>query len=483
MDLISLIFIIYLCFLLLVGFFTYGFSKTQEDYFLAGRKLGPWVTAFSERASGESAWLLLALPGAAITIGLGEIWSVIGIIVGITASWYLIAEKLRVETEKYDSLTIPEFLHRKYKDDSNIIRLFSALIIAFFFLFYVSAQFHASGKVLNSLFDLSPITGITVGAVVIIIYTLMGGFFAVAWTDLIQGILMIGTLVILPIAGYFELRNADISIMDGLKNAHLIFGNYNSNVFSGKEGMAALVLSLGGLSWGLGYLGQPHIVIRYMAIRSSSEVSIARKIAICWAIPGITGAFFVGIVALLYFGPEYFQTTDPEQAMPILASNLLHPIIAGLFISGAVAAMMSTADSQLLVSTSAITEDFIHQYLKKDISEKILVLISRAMIVFLGTIAYGIALYSEISGRNIFSVVSYAWSGLGSAFGPVLVMTLWWRKTTRQGVIMGLLTGFSVTIVWANIPYLRTMMTERLSSFILAFLAVIITSLYAKNED
>ena len=483
MDLISLIFIVYLCFLLLVGFFTYGFSKTQEDYFLAGRKLGPWVTAFSERASGESAWLLLALPGAAITIGLGEIWSVIGIIVGITASWYLIAEKLRVETEKYDSLTIPEFLHRKYKDDSNIIRLFSALIIAFFFLFYVSAQFHASGKVLNSLFDLSPTTGITIGAVVIIIYTLMGGFFAVAWTDLIQGILMIGTLVILPIAGYFELRNADISIMDGLKNAHLIFGNYNSNVFSGKEGMAALVLSLGGLSWGLGYLGQPHIVIRYMAIRSSSEVSIARKIAICWAIPGITGAFFVGIVALLYFGPEYFQTQDPEQAMPILASNLLHPIIAGLFISGAVAAMMSTADSQLLVSTSAITEDFIHQYLKKDISEKILVLISRAMIVFLGAIAYGIALYSEVSGRNIFSVVSYAWSGLGSAFGPVLVMTLWWRKTTRQGVIMGLLTGFSVTIIWANIPYLRTMMTERLSSFILAFLAVIITSLYVKNED
>ena len=483
MDLISLIFIVYLCFLLLVGFFTYGFSKTQEDYFLAGRKLGPWVTAFSERASGESAWLLLALPGAAITIGLGEIWSVIGIIVGITASWYLIAEKLRVETEKYDSLTIPEFLHRKYKDDSNIIRLFSALIIAFFFLFYVSAQFHASGKVLNSLFDLSPTTGITIGAVVIVIYTLMGGFFAVAWTDLIQGILMIGTLVILPIAGYFELRNADISIMDGLKNAHLIFGNYNSNVFSGKEGMAALVFSLGGLSWGLGYLGQPHIVIRYMAIRSSSEVSIARKIAICWAIPGITGAFFVGIVALLYFGPEYFQTTDPEQAMPILASNLLHPIIAGLFISGAVAAMMSTADSQLLVSTSAITEDFIHQYLKKDIPEKILVLISRAMIVFLGAIAYGIALYSEVSGRNIFSVVSYAWSGLGSAFGPVLVMTLWWRKTTRQGVIMGLLTGFLVTIVWANIPYLRTMMTERLSSFILAFLAVIITSLYVKNED
>ena len=467
----------------MVGFFTYGFSKTQEDYFLAGRKLGPWVTAFSERASGESAWLLLALPGAAITIGMGEIWSVIGIIVGITASWYLIAEKLRIETEKYNALTIPEFLHRKYNDDSNIIRLFSSIIIAFFFLFYVSAQFHASGKVLNSLFDLSPTTGIMIGAIVIIIYTLMGGFFAVAWTDLIQGILMIGTLVILPIAGYFELRNADVSIINELENAHLIFGNHNPDIYSGKEGMAALVLALGGLSWGLGYLGQPHLVIRYMAIRSSTEVSIARKIAIFWAIPGITGAFFVGIVALLYFGPEYFQTIDPEQSMPILASTLLHPVLAGLFISGAVAAMMSTADSQLLVSTSAITEDFIHQYLKKDISEKSLVMISRFMIVLLGTLAYGIALYSEVTGRNIFSVVSYAWSGLGSAFGPVLVMTLWWKKTTRLGVIMGLLTGFSVTIIWANIPLLSAIMTERLSSFILAFLAVFLTSLYVKNEN
>jgi len=467
----------------MVGFFTYGFSKTQEDYFLAGRKLGPWVTAFSERASGESAWLLLALPGAAITIGMGEIWSVIGIIVGITASWYLIAEKLRIETEKYNALTIPEFLHRKYNDDSNIIRLFSSIIIAFFFLFYVSAQFHASGKVLNSLFDLSPTTGIMIGAIVIIIYTLMGGFFAVAWTDLIQGILMIGTLVILPIAGYFELRNTNVSILNELENAHLIFGNHNSDIYSGKEGMAALVLALGGLSWGLGYLGQPHLVIRYMAIRSSTEVSIARKIAIFWAIPGITGAFFVGIVALLYFGPEYFQTIDPEQSMPILASTLLHPVLAGLFISGAVAAMMSTADSQLLVSTSAITEDFIHQYLKKDISEKSLVMISRFMIVILGTLAYGIALYSEVTGRNIFSVVSYAWSGLGSAFGPVLVMTLWWKKTTRLGVIMGLLTGFLVTIIWANIPLLSAIMTERLSSFILAFLAVFLTSLYVKNEN
>ena len=482
MDMIGIIFILYLAFLLGVGVWTFKFNKTQEDYLLAGRKLGPWVTAFSERASGESAWLLLALPGAAITIGLSESWAVIGIILGIIASWFLIAERLREETEKYDALTIPEYLHRKFNDSSNIIRLFSSVIIAFFFLFYVSAQFHASGKVLNSLFDLDPITGISIGAAIIIVYTLMGGFYAVAWTDLLQGILMIGTLVILPIAGYIELSGSGKTIADGLAAADSVFGNNNGSYFRGKEGLAALMAALGGLSWGLGYLGQPHLVIRYMAIRNTKDVKVARNIAIAWALPGITGAFLVGIVALLYFGPEYFLTVDPEQSMPLLATHLLHPILAGLFISGAVAAMMSTADSQLLVSTSAVTEDFYHQYLGKDLSQEVLVKLSRIMIVVLGLAAYGIAIFSEIQGKKIFGVVSYAWSGLGSAFGPALVMALWWEKTTRQGIIAGLLVGFLTTIIWANIPELKALVTERLSSFVFAFIAVYIVSLQTQHD-
>ena len=482
MDMIGIIFILYLAFLLGVGVWTFKFNKTQEDYLLAGRKLGPWVTAFSERASGESAWLLLALPGAAITIGLSESWAVIGIILGIIASWFLIAERLREETEKYDALTIPEYLHRKFNDSSNIIRLFSSVIIAFFFLFYVSAQFHASGKVLNSLFDLDPITGISIGAAIIIIYTLMGGFYAVAWTDLLQGILMIGTLVILPIAGYIELSESGITISESLAAANSVFNKNNGSFFGGKDGFAALITALGGLSWGLGYLGQPHLVIRYMAIRSTKDVKVARKIAIAWALPGITGAFLVGIVALLYFGPEYFLTVDPEQSMPLLATHLLHPILAGLFISGAVAAMMSTADSQLLVSSSAITEDFYHQYLRKDLSQEALVKLSRIMIVVLGLAAYGIAIFSEIQGKKIFGVVSYAWSGLGSAFGPALVMTLWWKKTTRQGIIAGLLVGFLTTIIWANIPELKALVTERLSSFVFAFIAVYIVSLQTQHD-
>ena len=204
MSSISLIFIIYLTLLLGIGIKTFRYNKTQEDYLLAGRSLGPWVTAFSERASGESAWLLLALPGAAIAIGLGEFWSVIGIIIGQISPWLLGATKIRQETEKYNAQIIPDYFHKKYKDNSNIIRLFSTAIIAFFFLFYVSAQFHASGKVLNTLFNIDQVKGIIIGATIIILYTLMGGFYAVAWTDFIQGILMISTLTILPLVGFLR---------------------------------------------------------------------------------------------------------------------------------------------------------------------------------------------------------------------------------------------------------------------------------------
>ena len=471
MDITAIIFITYLASLIGVGVWTFRLNKTQEDYLLAGRKLGPWVTAFSERASGESAWLILALPGAAIASGLSQSWTVLGIILGSIASWYLIAERLRDQTAKYGALTLPEFLHRRYNDKSNIIRLFSAIIIAFFFAFYVSAQFHASGKVLNTMFDLDPLVGISIGALVITGYTLMGGFYAVAWTDLVQGMLMIGTLIILPLAGFIEITgNPEMSLAASLEKA----GPHHSSYTGGKDGLAAFAVVMGGLSWGLGYLGQPHLLIRYMAIRSVKEVKIARRIAVIWTLPGITGSLLIGLAALTIFGPGTLD--DVEKAMPLLATELLPAVIAGLFISGAVAAMMSTADSQMLVSTSAITEDFVHQFLGRKLTEKDLVSLSRITIIGLGVFAYGLALYSQLEGKNIFSVVSYAWSGLGSAFGPALVLTLWWKNTTRKGVIAGLLTGFLTTVVWSNIAPLQAIITERFVSFVFAFAAVLIVS-------
>ena len=466
-----------------LGFRSLRYTKTQEDYFLAGRNLGPWMTAFSERASGESAWLLLALPGAVIVMGLVELWTVLGIIIGIILSWFLIAEKLRSETQKYNAITIPQYLHRRYKDESNIILLFSSIIISFFFLFYVSAQFHASGKVIKSLFGLDPVLGITIGGVVIILYTLLGGFYAVAWTDLIQGILMFGTLIILPIAGFIELSETKKTISDTLESASVVFNNNNNSFFNGNSGLAAILSSIGGLSWGLGYLGQPHLLIRYMAINSSRSIKKAKIIAVLWAIPGITGAFFIGIVSLMHFGPEYFYLNDPEQAMPLLAIELLHPVIAGIFISGAVAAMMSTADSQLLVSASAITEDFYHQYLGRNLREDSLVKLSRVVIVILGLLAYFIAIISEIQDKRIFSVVSYAWSGLGSSFGPALLLTLWWKKTTREGVIAGLITGFISTIIWGNSEFLKSIISERLVSFFISIISIYLVSIFKKYEN
>ena len=476
---IEIIFTLYLLLIILVGIFSNRFINSQLDFLLAGRRLGPWVTAFSERASGESAWLLLGLPGAAIAVGYGEVWAVIGIITGIILSWFLIAERLRSETEEYQALTIPDYLHKRFNDSSRIIKTYSSIIIAVFFTFYVSAQFHGSGKILNTIFDIEPLYGISLSAIVIILYTIMGGLLAVAWTDLVQGILMIGTLVILPVVGLMELSSMDLPIKELIMSAD----PQKSALFpSGLGIFATFSVVVGGLSWGLGYLGQPHLLIRYMAIRSVKDVKQARIIAALWAIPGISGAFLIGVVGMGYFGEDFFIGKDVENVMPMLAEALLPAWLAGLLISGAVAAMMSTADSQLLVSTSAITEDFIHQYLGREMSNKKLVTLSRITIVILGLFAYVIAVMSETQGKNIFGVVSYAWSGLGSAFGPALVLTLWWRKTTRNGIIAGLLTGFFTTVIWANIDVLQSAVTERLVSFVLAFAAVIIFSLMEKKQ-
>lgn len=473
---IEIIFTLYLLLIIFIGLLSNRFVASQLDFLLAGRRLGPWVTAFSERASGESAWLILGLPGAAIAVGYGEIWAVIGITLGIISSWFLIAEKLRYETEKYEALTVPEYLHKKFNDSSGIIKLTSAIIIGIFFTFYVSAQFHGSGKILNTIFGIDPLQGITLGAFVIILYTIMGGLLAVAWTDLLQGILMIGTLVILPIVGLIELSSLEQPLSE------LLVSNdpAKSSLFAGMTGLAALSVATGGLSWGLGYFGQPHLLIRYMAISSVKEVKKARWIASLWAIPGISGAFLIGIVGMAYFGEDFFIGKDPEIIMPLLAQTLLPGWLAGLLISGAVAAMMSTADSQLLVSTSAISEDLGINAIKKR-KESDTLLNTRIITVLLGIFAYIVAMYSEYSGNTIFSIVSFAWSGLGSSFGPAVLLALWWNKTTREGVISGLFTGAITTLIWGSSPYLKSIVTERLSSFVFAFLAIVIVSKYKKT--
>ena len=471
MDPVTLGFILYLALILSVGFYTARLTKSMKDFALGGQRLGPWVIAFSERASGESAWLILGLPGAALVAGLLELWTVVGCISGIIFSWFFIAKRLRETTEEYGALTLPELFAKRFSDDGGILRILASLIITFFFTFYVAAQFAGAGKVLNVTFGITQMQGMLIGAIIIVFYTLMGGFLAVAWTDMVQGIIMIGTLVVLPVVGFIEIN--------ALPSVEFSFDA--GNLFAGKAGMAALAAAIGGLSWGLGYMGQPHLVTRFMAIDKASNIKISRRIAISWAVPAFFGSMFIGLTGyfLLQAGVMNYEgqmltgvasLSDPEKLMPIMAQNLLHPWIAGIFISGAIAAMMSTADSQLLVSTTVLTEDLIGNFSQQIKNRFDLLAIGRFLTILIGILAFFLAWQST---DLVFEMVSYAWGGLGASFGPALLLTLWWKRVSKIGVIAGMVSGTLFTVI----DLFGAWVTVRFSAFIIAFLAVYIFSI------
>jgi sodium/proline symporter len=467
-------FIFYLIVILVVGFITYSINKSHSDFFIAGRKLNPWVVAFSERASGESAWLLLGLPGAAFASGLMEFWSALGCVSGIIFYWSFIARPLREETEKVGAITLPTFLAAGFDKGQAAIRVIATFIIIFFFIFYLSAQFNGAGKILNVTFGLDQTTGMILGAVVIIFYTMMGGFFAVAWTDMVQGIIMIGTLVVLPLVAMVELKE----ISEGAKPLAELTASAGHPLLSftgGKTGWAAAAMIISGLSWALGYMGQPHLLTRFMAIDSPENIKISRRIAIAWVIPAFAGALVIGVVGAGIYEQGMFD--DIEKVMPHMANELLPAWLAGIFVSGAIAAMMSTADSQLLVISSSIIEDFFHRTLGRDPGDKSLLRSARIITLLVGILAFVIALSSD---KLIFSMVSYAWAGLGSSFGPLILLILTWKKVTWQGVIAGLITGFSSTVIWSELEALDAVISVRFVSWVAAILAVWITSMLTR---
>jgi len=472
-------FIFYLLVILVVGLITFRINKSHKDFFIADRKLNPWVVAFSERASGESAWLLLGLPGAAYAAGLMEFWSALGCVSGIIFYWFFIARALREETERLGAITLPTFLAAGHEKGQALIRVLATFIIVFFFIFYLSAQFNGAGKILNVTFGIKQSTGMVLGAVVIIFYTMMGGFFAVAWTDMVQGIIMIGTLVVLPLVGLIELRELNVETLplDQLQAS----GGYPLMSFTaGKTGWAAAALIISGLSWSLGYMGQPHLLTRFMSINKAENIKVSRRIAIAWVIPAFTGAVVIGLVGAGLLGQGAFD--DIEKVMPYLAGELLPAWLAGIFVSGAIAAMMSTADSQLLVISSSLIEDFFHRTLGRDVGDATLLKGSRLITILVGLIGFVIALTSD---KLIFSMVSYAWAGLGSSFGPLILLMLTWKKVTWQGTIAGLLMGFLSTVIWSEIAVLDEVISVRFASWVLAFLAVWLTSRFtakAKEE-
>jgi sodium/proline symporter len=481
MSAVGIGFVVYLIVILIIGFLSARLTRTLPDFLLAGRKLGPWVVAFSERASGESGWMLLGLTGLAYATGLGDptstkfapaLWTAVGGVTGIAASWFLVASRLRTETERMGALTLPRFLELRFSRRDPTIRFVATGIITFCFLFYIGAQLDAAGKSLGQTFGWGQMAGVLAGAAVIVLYTLLGGFRAVAWTDFLQGWIMLVTLVALPLV--------TLSMMGGWSGMSARIASVDPallTITGGRTGWTLAAGILGGFGVGMGYAGQPHLLARYMSIRSSRDVPVARSVAIVWAALAYGGAVLMGLVALAHFGPNHFvnpetMSLDPERMMPGLALAIFPAWFAGILICGALAAMMSTADSQLLVTTSAVAEDIYHQSVNPDADQAKLVRISRIVTLLIGIVAI---LLSQLP-RSIFEKVLFAWGGLGAAFGPALVLTLWWRRTTRNGVLSGMIIGFLTVIVWDNSP-LADDLYSLVPAFLLAFAAVIAVSL------
>lgn len=460
-------FILYLLVMLVIGLITYRKNESNADFFLGGRKMNPWVVALSERSAGESAWLLLGLPGAAFALGLIEIWTALGCLLGIFFYWQVIASRIRLLSAKTDAITLPDVFANHFSRGGPWLRIVAMVIIIFFFTFYLAAQFNGAGKVLNVTFGIEHFYGMMIGAVIIVLYTMMGGFLAVVWTDVIQGVLMFAALVILPAAAMVELSDKGVVIQDVLVKS----AEGARNLTGGKTGWAAVAVVTGGLSWAFGYMGQPHLLTKFMSIGDPEKMKISRRIAFVWAVPAFAGAIAIGILGTAMYGDNFFA--DAERIMPQMATDLMPAWIAGILISAAIAAMMSTADSLLLVVSSTVAEDFCHHVLRLKLSPKAMVNLSRLVTLSVGLAAFVIAV---TSGKLIFSMVSYAWAGLGSSFGPAILLMLWWKKTTWQGVLAGMITGAVSTVIWTEIHWLDQMISVRFVSFVVAFSAVILVS-------
>ncbi len=468
-------FIIYLGVMLGVGFYFARKKMKQVDFHLGGKKIPGWALALSERATGESAWCLLGLTGFAFASGLSSIWIAVGCVSGIIVSWLWLANQFRKERDKYDTLTLPDYLATKYQEKGSIIRWFSSIIIIFFFILYVAAQFSGGGKTLNITFGLPVQWGIIISALVVIIYAMAGGFFSVVWTDVIQAILMIITLVITPIVALIAISRHHLSISQVLSQAGVGLGSWTG----GAVGFAVGILIFNNFSWFFGYLGgQPQLDARWMAMRSDKDVKIGATIAIIWTLLAYTGAILLGISAIVLYGTK--AVPDPEQILPFMLMNLMPAWLAGILLAGAVAAMMSTADSQLLIATSSISEDIIHKALKRKLDDQSLVTISRIVVLVVGIIALIMAFTSK---SLIYTIVGWAWAGIGCSFAPAIILSFFWKRFNGTGVITALVSGFITTVIWMTTG-LDKLFTARAATFSVAFvLAVLVTLISSSKKD
>lgn len=468
---------IYLAIMLYIGWYSYKRTSNLTDYMLGGRSLGPAVTALSAGAADMSGWLLMGLPGGIYVTGLADAWIAIGLTLGAYANWFFIAPRLRSYSQvANDSITIPGYLENRFKDSSKLLRIVSGVVILIFFTFYISSGMVSGGVFFESSFGMDYKVGLFIVGGVTIAYTLFGGFLAVSYTDFLQGLMMLIALLLVPIIGIFftggpaetfnTIRAVDPTLLDFLKGT-------------------TFVGIVSALAWGLGYFGQPHIIVRFMAINSIKETKSARRIGMGWMIFSLLGTIFTALIGIAFFeqNPQYVLE-NPETVFLTLGQILFHPLIAGFLLAAILAAIMSTISSQLIVTSSALIEDLYKVLLRKNGSDREYVFLGRMAVLLVSIIAMVLALEPD---STILDLVAYAWAGFGGAFGPVILLSLFWRKMTTWGALAGMITGAVTVILWANLTkagVIPFQLYEIVPGFLINLFFIIVISLitYKPNE-
>lgn len=483
---IFLAFVLYLGVMIVVGAVYARRNNNSEDYFLGGRNLGGFMAALSAQASDMSGWLLMGLPGSVYALGTGQAWIAIGLFIGTVCNWLFISKRLRSYTIRANnSLTLPTYFENRFHDRKRILLLISSVTILIFFLVYTASALAAGGKLFNLVFGIDYQLAMTIGAIVILVYTFMGGFMAVCATDFIQGTLMLVGLLVVPLialsfvgAGNLETVIEQSSVAGGA-SSYL-------NLMSNGGAPHKVIDIISQLAWGLGYMGMPHILVRFMAIRDEKELKKSKGIAIIWVALSLAFACLIGIVGRAYLYPTVLEGGETENVfialiIRLFTEDIRMPVIGGIFLCGILAAIMSTADSQLLVSASSMAEDIYKGILNKDADDKKVLRVSRITVLVIAVLAYVIALDPNSS---IMGLVSNAWSGLGSAFGPIVVLSLFWKRTNLQGAVAGIATGALTVIIWDYIPLAggrtpgaATGLYSLLVGFGLSLLVIVVVSL------
>ena len=464
--------IIYFVAMIVIGLWAYQRTDDMDDYMLAGRNLGPLSTALSAGASDMSGWLLMGLPGAFYLSGMSAMWLPIGLTVGAWLNWRFTAPRLRTYTEVADnSLTIPTFLSARLHDGSRLIQIGAGVIILVFFTFYVSSGMVAGGRFFEASFGVDYRLGMVLVAGITVLYTLVGGFLAVAYTDVVQGLMMVTALVAVPVAGLLNLGGLDplISTIDELDpGTWALWGASTS-----------LMGIVSAAAWGLGYFGQPHIIVRFMALEPPRQAKAGRRIGIGWMALACLGAAATALIGIATYRRDTGRLADPETVFIALGQLLFHPLVAGFMLAAILAAIMSTISSQLLVSSSALVEDLYHAFNRKELGEKSSVLLGRVAVMIVSVVA---ALMAWQANNSILNLVSFAWAGFGASFGPVVLLALYWRLLTRWGALAGMATGAIVAAVWANLSGGIFDLYELLPGFALNLFVAVVVSLATKVD-